>query len=129
MTVILDKTKVGDSAQTTAALGADVKVSKDFKVGANCNFFGRLYADWTFSASDILPNATKVYETPWRVPSAWTLDLDARYTFNIGNVKATLSGNILMCWIRSILLMLLMVQTMTGKQLMAYSTDLDAVQR
>lgn len=94
MTVILDKTKVGDSAQTTAALGADVKVSKDFKVGANCNFFGRLYADWTFSASDILPNATKVYETPWRVPSAWTLDLDARYTFNIGNVKATLSGNI-----------------------------------
>ena len=94
MNIILDNTKVGDSAQTTAALGADVKVDKNFKVGVNFNYYARLYADWAFSSNDIVANGTKVYENPWRVPSACTVDLDARYNFNIGKVKAILSGNV-----------------------------------
>ncbi len=94
MTVKLDNTKVGGSAQTTAALGADFKISKALKVGANTNFFGRNYSDWSFSSSDILPNGYKAYETPWRIPSAWTVDLNASYRFDIAGVKAVLSGNV-----------------------------------
>ncbi|WP_072530408.1 TonB-dependent receptor [Bacteroides ilei] len=92
----LDGVKVGGSAQTTAALGANVKLSKDLKVGMDCTFFGRNYADWSINSSDLTYNVNKtlVYETPWRMPSAYVFDLNASYRFNIGKLNAILSGNI-----------------------------------
>lgn len=95
MTVNLDGVKVGGSAQTTAAIGVDAKISKDLKFGIDTNFFGRNYADWAFTSSDLLPNAEKTYESPWRIPSAWTVDMNASYKFDLGNkVRATIMGNI-----------------------------------
>lgn len=92
----LDGVKVGGSAQTTAALGANVKLSKALKVGLDCTFFGRNYADWSINSSDLTYNVNKtmVYESPWRMPSAYIFDLNASYRFNIGKLNAVLSGNI-----------------------------------
>jgi len=94
MTVVLDGVKVGGSAQTTMFLGLDFKIGKDIKIGTETHFYGRNYADWAFSSSDLVANGEVVYESPWRIPSAWVHDLFASYRFNIGGVKATLSGNV-----------------------------------
>ena len=94
MTIKLNGTKVGNSAQTTAALGIDAKVTKDLSFGIDWNYYGRNYADWSFSTSDLVANGVKVYETPWQIPSASVFDFSARYRFNIGKIQATLYGNI-----------------------------------
>ena len=94
MTIVLDGTKVGNSAQTTAALGIDAKVTKDLSFGLDWNYYGRNYADWSFSTSDLVANGIKVYESPWEIPSASVFDFSARYRFNIGKIQATLYGNI-----------------------------------
>ena len=94
MTIKLNGTKVGNSAQTTAALGIDAKVTKDLSFGIDWNYYGRNYADWSFSTSDLVANGVKVYETPWQIPSASVFDFSARYRFNVGKIQATLYGNI-----------------------------------
>lgn len=90
----LDGVKVGGSAQTTASLGATAQVSKDLRVGFDCVFYGRNYSDWAINSSDLQYNINKtlVYESPWRIPSAYVCDLNASYRFKIGGIRATLSG-------------------------------------
>ncbi len=90
----LDGVKVGGAAQTTAALGANIRLTKDIRVGVNCNFFGRNYADWSLSGSDILFNSTKSFVSPWRIPPAYTCDVNASYRFEIGGLSASLFGNV-----------------------------------
>ena len=94
MTIHLNETKVGNSAQTTAALGLDAKITKDLSVGLDWNYYGRNYADWSFSSSDLVANGEKSYDDPWKMPDANVFDLSARYRFNIGKINATLYGNI-----------------------------------
>lgn len=94
MTIHLNGTKVGNSAQTTAALGLDAKITKDLSVGLDWNYFGRNYAEWSFSSSDLVANGEKSYDDPWKMPDASVFDLSARYRFNIGKIGATLYGNI-----------------------------------
>lgn len=90
----LDGVRVGGSAQTTASLGATAKISKALRVGFDCVFYGRNYSDWAIESSDLTYNINKtlVYDSPWRIPSAYVCDLNASYRFKIGGVNAILSG-------------------------------------
>ncbi len=94
MTLNLKDVKEGGSAQLTAALGLNARVTKSLGVGLDWNLFARNYADWQLSTSDIILNGEKTFATPWRIPTACTFDLNAYYRFDFGKVNATLSGNI-----------------------------------
>lgn len=90
----LKDVKVGGSAQTTAALGATFKPSKELRLGIDYLFYGRNYADWNFKSGDIIANSETSFATPWRIPSAGIFDLNASYRFKIGNITSILSGNV-----------------------------------
>lgn len=90
----MDNIHVGGAAQTTAALGVNVRPMKGVRLGVDCNFYGRNYADYAISASNLAPNVNMVINEPWKIPSYCTVDLNAGYSFDFGKVRATLSGNI-----------------------------------
>lgn len=104
MTLILDNVKVGEAAQTTAAVGVKVKPMKGLKIGIEYNLAAKHYADWTIKANDITAgDATDgdprgqilSYSSPWRIPSYNLFDLNAGYSFMFGEkVTASLSGNV-----------------------------------
>ena len=60
--------KVGGSAQTTGALGVTVRPMSG--------------------------NSTVDVKDPWKIPWGHQLDLSASYAFKIGNVRATIYGNV-----------------------------------
>lgn len=90
----LEGVKVGGSAQTTAALGAKFKISRDLRAGLDYYYFGRNFADWNFSSNDLLMNGEKIYTTPWEMPGAGLFDFFASYSFDLGGTRAVLSGNV-----------------------------------
>lgn len=92
--LMLDDVKVGGSAQTTAAAGAVVRVTKGLRVGADFTYQGRNYADWSINTNNLSANKEVNFFTPWKIPAAGIVDMNASYTFKIGNVSATLYGNI-----------------------------------
>ena len=93
-TINLDGIKVGGSAQTTAALGAQVKFSKYLKAGIDWTYLGRAYAYYSFSGNNLsLGKAVNVL-APWEIPAASHFDMNASYRFKIGDLNATLSGNV-----------------------------------
>ncbi len=94
MKLDLDDVKVGGSAQTTGALGAKFRIDKHIYVGIDWTIVARIYADWSLTSSDIKMDGEKKFETPWRVPTYNTFDLNAGYNFKIGSLNAFLSGNI-----------------------------------
>lgn len=94
MEMILDKVKVGGSAQTTAALGVKFIPMKGLNVGVDWNLFARNYSDWSFSSSDLNFNGSKTYESPWRIPSSYTFDANASYRFKMGKLSSVISGNV-----------------------------------
>lgn len=95
MHIVLDKVKVGGSAQTTAALGAHFKPMKGLNVGADWTLFAKNYADWSISTNNLVFNGELKYSDPYELPAACTVDLNASYTFNLSDkVKATISGNV-----------------------------------
>lgn len=86
--------KVGGSAQTTAALGATFKPTKEIRVGFDYLFYGRNYADWNFKSNDIVANSATSFKSPWKMPTAGIFDLNASYRFKIGNITSVISGNV-----------------------------------
>lgn len=94
MTIIQEGVMEGGSAQTTAALGLNVFPLKGLRLSLDWNFYARNYADYAVTSSDISINGEKVYETPWRIPSYSVFDFSGSYTFKIGGLKTTLSGNV-----------------------------------
>ena len=90
--ITMDNVSVGGSAQTTAALGVNVRPMKGLRISADWNFFARNFADYNISVSD--SNRDLVIADPWQIPSYSTVDLSAGYTFAFGKVRATLSGNV-----------------------------------
>ena len=94
MKLNLKDVPVGGSAQTTAAIGAKIKITKDLRCGIDYNYFGRNFADWSFSSSDLAMNSSKTYEESWEIPAAWVGDFFASYSFKFGSTRATLSGNV-----------------------------------
>ncbi|MCE5331694.1 MAG: TonB-dependent receptor [Bacteroidales bacterium] len=82
--------KVGNSAQTTFAIGAKYKFLKDFSAGLDYTFYGRNYANFSIAAN----SGETTYVTPWMIPDAGVLDFNANYKFKINGLDATLFGNI-----------------------------------
>ncbi|MBE6340268.1 MAG: TonB-dependent receptor [Bacteroidales bacterium] len=93
--IILDKVRVGGSAQTTAAFGIKFKPMKGFRVGIDYNLFARNYADWEVKGSDMDWNGTKTFSDPWRIPSGHKFSANAGYSFALcDKLNANLSGNV-----------------------------------
>ena len=90
----MDNVHVGGSAQTTAALGVNVRPLKDLRISLDWNFFARTYADYDIDTSNTGLGKEIVIGNPWEIPSYSTFDLSAGYSFDFGKVRATLSGNI-----------------------------------
>ena len=86
--------RVGGSAQTTAALGATFKIGKSIRVGADWTYYGRNYAYYSFSGSDLKLGKEISIAEPWKVPAASQIDMNASYRFKLGKLDATLSGNV-----------------------------------
>ncbi len=103
VTLVLDKTHVGEAAQTTAAVGVKFKPMKGLRIGLDYNLAAKHYADWSIKANDLTPgDATGgdargyvlTYKDPWEIPASHVFDLNAGYTFDFGKLTANLSGNI-----------------------------------
>jgi outer membrane receptor protein involved in Fe transport len=93
-TINLKGIRVGGSAQTTAALGANVKLSKALKLGADWTFEGRNYAYYSLSGSNLTLGKETTVAEPWRVPEGSTIDVNGSYNFEIAGLKAVLSANV-----------------------------------
>ena len=97
MEVDLNGTRVGNSAQTTFAIGAKVQPLKGLRVGADYTYWMRNYAEFSVggdNGADLVMNGYKKYETPWRMPSAGELDLNVSYRFPLGKLWGTIYGNV-----------------------------------
>jgi len=94
MTVNLEGIHVGNSAQTTAALGVNYQILKGFRIGLDGNYFGRNYSYFNISSvgSSLTPSTD--FAQPWMIPDAVTFDFMANYRFQIGDYDASLVGNI-----------------------------------
>ena len=86
--------RVGGSAQTTAAIGATFKIGKSIRVGADWTYYGRNYAYYSLSGSNLSLGKEVSVLDPWKIPAASQFDLNASYRFKIGKLNATLSGNV-----------------------------------
>lgn len=84
---------VGGSAQTTAAIGADFFPMKGLRLSADWNAYANNYADF-YIGSSLDANSTVSVAKPYRIPWGHQLDLSASYSFKIGNIDATLYGNV-----------------------------------
>lgn len=90
----LDGVRVGNSAQTTFALGASVEPLRGLHIGGDYSFWGRNYADFSISTNDLGFGAKKKYESPWRIPSAGELDMNMNYRFKMGKLGAVIYANV-----------------------------------
>ncbi|MEE4197980.1 MAG: TonB-dependent receptor [Bacteroidales bacterium] len=87
ITIDLQDVHVGNSAQTTAALGINYEVLPKLKLGVDYNYYDNLFADF-----DITTRTESV--DSWQMPSYSLIDINARYNFKIGNLDASLIGNV-----------------------------------
>lgn len=86
--------KVGGSAQTTASLGLTFRPFKGFRIGADWVVNARNYSDYQVSSSNYTANSDISVAEPWNIPWGNQVDLNAAYSFKLGGVRATVSGNI-----------------------------------
>jgi len=84
---------VGNSAQTTAAIGFKYELLKGFYVGMDGNYFGRNYANFNISSVGTSLSPTN-FAQPWMIPDATIFDLSSSYRFKIGTFDATFIGNV-----------------------------------
>ncbi|MBC5775468.1 TonB-dependent receptor [Pontibacter sp. KCTC 32443] len=80
--------KVGDAAQTTGALGLDINVLEELKVGVDYNYYGDFFAD--FDPTTLGEEGLSV----WEVPTYQLLDLNAVFKFKVAGLNASLIGNV-----------------------------------
>ena len=91
VTIYLDGLRVGGSAQTTASLGLNYRGRKKYYVGADYNFYGRMYADFN--------PETKVYDDEYfnqvqKMPDAGTIDLYAGKSWKVEGFYIQLGANL-----------------------------------
>ncbi len=82
---------VGDAAQTTAALGVDYEVLPRLKIGADYNYYDRLFA---FFNVENRTSLTDVGINAWELPSYHLVDASIRYDFKLGEFNASLYGKV-----------------------------------
>lgn len=83
--------KVGNSAQTTAALGAQYTFFEGFKIGANYNFYDNNYARYDVLSRTSAPEGA--IQQPFKMEAFGTLDARVVYDFTIGDFNASFIGN------------------------------------
>jgi len=86
--VYLKDIKVGDAAQTTAALGADIDVLPDLTIGGNYFYYGNYYSDFNFA------NAGQPNMHPYKLPNYSIWNLNGVFRFKIAGLNAVLIGNV-----------------------------------
>jgi len=84
--------KVGNSAQTIFALMVDYTMFDKFTIGADYTHYSNNYANYNIEIPN--PGSEYKYYTPWKMPDAGQLDLNARYSFKMGPFDAVLIGNV-----------------------------------
>ncbi|MDR0895890.1 MAG: carboxypeptidase-like regulatory domain-containing protein [Prevotellaceae bacterium] len=93
--VIIQKgVKEGGSAQMQASVGVNVYPMKGLRLSLDWLYFDNNYSDFAMSSSDLILGGEKRYETPWKIPAYSLFNLSAAYSFDMGGMNATLSGNI-----------------------------------
>ena len=88
--------KIGNAAQTTAALDINYEIMKGLRVYAGGNFFGRNYADYDIAGlitTGTLGGEPVNVAQPWRMPSAFTFDAGISYRFKFAGLDATWNAN------------------------------------
>ena len=85
---------VGGSAQTTAAVDAYFKPFRGFGIGGGYTFFGRNYAYYSLSGSNLSIGKEVFVSEPWKAPAGGSLDMRAVYSFKVGKLDASLYGQI-----------------------------------
>lgn len=99
--LLLKGLKVGEfgtsntSAQTTAALGLDVQVFPQVKIGANYNYYARYYASFDPSKLTTTQQAQagQAYSN-YQLPNFSTVDMNIAYRFKFAGLNAALIGNV-----------------------------------
>lgn len=81
--------KVGGSAQTTFAAGADYEIMEGTHVRANWNYFDDLYAEF-----DPETRSTRELGQSWELPAYGLVDVGVTHKFDLGDFEAMLIGNI-----------------------------------
>ncbi|MEQ9403662.1 MAG: carboxypeptidase-like regulatory domain-containing protein [Cyclobacteriaceae bacterium] len=88
--VFSDGLKVGDAAQTTAALGITYEMFDGFSLGADYTYFDNLYASFDpIGRSDVGDRADA-----WKVPAAGVLDVNMTYNFKISDLESSIFANV-----------------------------------
>lgn len=99
VTLALDGLKVGDAAQTTAALGATVRPIKNLDVFGTWRYYDNLYGTFSINNSYIIKDgvipAARAEKGSLKAPSYNLTDIGASYTFNLKNgSRLIITGNI-----------------------------------
>lgn len=90
----LKDVRVGNSAQTTFAIGGKYEFMKGLRLGVDYTYWARNYAEFEFQSSDFKLDGEKTYGTPWRIPSAGVMDANLSYRFPLGKLWGTISANV-----------------------------------
>ncbi|MCI1648700.1 MAG: TonB-dependent receptor [Bacteroides sp.] len=88
--------KIGNSAQTTAALGVDYDLMEGLRMGIDGNFYGRNYSDYDIAgliSTGALNGDPINVAQPWRIPSAYTFDAHISYRFKVAGLNANWMAN------------------------------------
>lgn len=86
--------KVGDAAQTTAAIGLDYEIFPRFSINGDFTYADKLYASFDPLNRDDAPEPGEENAQALLLPSFGLFDFGFRYGFNIGNLDASLIGRI-----------------------------------
>lgn len=81
------------NAQTSAALGLDVDVLPQVRIGSNWNYYTRFFASYDMSTLTNAGFATNPYH-PVPLPSYSTIDLNIVYRFKMAGFNASFIGNV-----------------------------------
>ncbi|MEP0986517.1 TonB-dependent receptor [Ekhidna sp.] len=88
--VYIENLRVGDAAQTTAALGVRYNLLDGLFIGADVNFYDNLYASYDPTSRTSPEDNVEA----WKVPSYTLMDVNLTYKFMIGDFNASLYGNV-----------------------------------
>lgn len=92
--VKLKDVRVGNSAQTTFALGGSYQFLEGVHVGIDYSHFARNYAKFTPSLGYDL-GSEKAFESPWRMPAYGVLDANVNYRFSLCEIcRILVSANV-----------------------------------
>lgn len=94
MKINLKDVRVGNSAQTTFAIGGRYEFMKGLRLGVDYTYFARNYSEFEFEAKDFKLQGEKTYTTPWKIPSAGVMDMNMSYRFPLGKLWGTISANV-----------------------------------